>query len=247
MVVNQNRATVLSRRELLVAGCASLAVCCTGVERASVEEVRNARFTARPHPVRSDASRVAAPWLHVPQKLREPAPLLLALHGAGGNGPRTLEYVRDMADGIGAIALAPSSMNATWDLLVGNLGADIARIDAQLDLVFDAYAIDGKHICVSGFSDGASYALTLGLANGDLFTHVIAFSPGFLHATGQVGAPRFFISHGNDDDILPIDRCSRRIVPGLRDAGYDVVYREFDGGHTVPEKIAAEAMEWFAA
>jgi poly(3-hydroxybutyrate) depolymerase len=40
--------------------------------------------------------------------------------------------------------------------------------------------VDPQRICVSGFSDGASYALSLGLANGDLFTHVAAFSPGFM-------------------------------------------------------------------
>jgi predicted esterase len=31
----------------------------------------------------------------------------------------------------------------------------------------------------------------------------------------------------------------------LQRAGYDVHYREFDGGHTVPAEIANEAMEWF--
>jgi phospholipase/carboxylesterase len=30
----------------------------------------------------------------------------------------------------------------------------------------------------------ASYALSLGIANGNLFSHVLAFSPGFLAPTG---------------------------------------------------------------
>jgi predicted esterase len=29
-------------------------------------------------------------------------------------------------------------------------------------------------------------------------------------------------------------------------AGYDVRYREFEGGHTTPPEVMAEAMEWFA-
>jgi phospholipase/carboxylesterase len=53
----------------------------------------------------------------------------------------------------------------------------------------------------------------VGITNGDLFTHVIAFSPGFLAPARQEGAPRLFISHGIHDTVLPIDRCSRRIVP----------------------------------
>lgn len=39
------------------------------------------------------------------------------------------------------------------------------------------YAVDASRVCASGFSDGASYALTLGAANGQLFTHIAAFSP----------------------------------------------------------------------
>jgi phospholipase/carboxylesterase len=33
----------------------------------------------------------------------------------------------------------------------------------------------------------------------------------------------------------------------VRDAGYDVRYREFDGGHTVPPAIAREAFAWLTA
>jgi predicted esterase len=43
---------------------------------------------------------------------------------------------------------------------------------------------------------------------------------------------------------LPIDLTSRRMVPRLRDAGYHVTYREFDGVHAVPTPIAREALEW---
>jgi len=100
-------------------------------------------------------------------------------------------------------------------------------------------------MALGGFSDGASYALSLGLTNGDLFTHVIAFSPGFMAPAHQVGAPRIYISHGIHDAVLPIDRCSRRLVPILERAGYDVKYHEFDGPHTIPPDIAREAVEWF--
>jgi predicted esterase len=33
-------------------------------------------------------------------------------------------------------------------------------------------------------------------------------------------------------------------VPALRRRGYDVTFREFDGGHTVPPDIAREALGW---
>ena len=96
-----------------------------------------------------------------------------------------------------------------------------------------------------GFSDCASYALSLGLTNGDLFTHVVAFSPGFMAPAEEWDAPRVFVSHGAADTVLPVDRCSRRIVPALERAGYAVRYREFAGGHAVPPAIAREAIGWF--
>jgi predicted esterase len=102
-------------------------------------------------------------------------------------------------------------------------------------------------MAVAGFSDGASYALSLGVANGDLFTHIIAFSPGFLAPASRNGQPRIFVSHGVKDGVLPIDSCSRKIVPRLKHAGYEVRYREFDGPHTVPPEVAREALDWFGA
>jgi phospholipase/carboxylesterase len=61
----------------------------------------------------------------------------------------------------------------------------------------------------------------------------------------QRGEPRIFISHGTNDQVLPIDPCSRRIVPQLERAGYDVIYHEFDGPHTVPADIAKAGVAWF--
>ena len=41
-----------------------------------------------------------------------------------------------------------------------------------------AALIDPSRIAMAGFSDGASYSLSVGLANGDLFSAVFGFSPG---------------------------------------------------------------------
>jgi phage tail protein X len=89
--------------------------------------------------------------------------------------------------------------------------------------------------------------LSLGLANGDLFGRVMAFSPGFNAPAPPQGHPCLFISHGTADTVLPIDQCSRGIVPRLRQAGYDVTYQEFDGPHTVPPETAEMAAGWFLA
>ncbi len=133
------------------------------------------------------------------------------------------------------------------DAIRGGFGRDVAFVDRALTRVFEIVAADPARTAIGGFSDGASYALSLGLINGDLFPRVVAFSPGFVVNGTPQGRPRVFVSHGTDDPILPIDRCSRVIVPGLRTRGYDVTFREFPGGHEVPDAIAREGMQSVAA
>jgi phospholipase/carboxylesterase len=189
-------------------------------------------------------------YLYVPAGYRKetPAPLVLLLHGAGEDARDGLAQLRGQADEAGLILLAPGSRGPTWDLILnrGRYGPDVAAIDRALGHAFSRCAVDPERLGVGGYSDGASYALSLGLANGDLFSRVLAFSPGFLAPTGQRGSPRIFVSHGTRDGWLPIDSCSRRIVPRLERAGYEVRYREFDGGHVVPPDVAREAASWFA-
>jgi phospholipase/carboxylesterase len=187
-------------------------------------------------------------YLYVPASYaaERPAPLVLLLHGAGGHAQQGLDLLRSLADKVGVVLLAPASREQTWDLLVGRrYGPDVTIMDRALEQVFSRYAVDTARIAVGGFSDGASYALSLGITNGDLFTHVLAFSPGFVAPAERVGSPQVFISHGTRDEVLPIDLCSRRIVPRLEHAGYNVRYREFDGGHAISPEIALEALGWF--
>jgi phospholipase/carboxylesterase len=174
-----------------------------------------------------------------------PAPLAMMLHGAGGSAGNAWPLLQPLAGAAGFLVLAPDSRGRTWDVILHDYGGDVTFLDRALAQVFERYAVDPAHLAIAGFSDGASYALSLGLANGDLFTHVLAFSPGFAAPARRLGAPRIFVSHGVADTVLPIDACSRRIVPRLKQAGYPLDYNEFDGGHTVPPEIASQALEWF--
>ena len=187
---------------------------------------------------------IAPALLYVPAGDRgeRPIPIVLMLHGAGGKPRHSIDLVRAHADRLGFAILAPGSRGSSWDLVAARrFGADVAAIDRLLGHVLADYRVDPKRIGIAGFSDGASYALSLGLANGELFGFVLAFSPGFAAPARQQGKPRIFVSHGVEDRVLPIERCSRRIVPELRRVGYEVDYAEFAGGHGVPEAVAGKA------
>jgi len=216
----------------------------------------NGRVTARPRQVKTAAPKGLQElkleggrdgFIYVPAAYSQerPAPLVLMLHGAGGNARHSVPLLQDFADKAGVILLVPDSRGRTWDVIVGGYGPDVAYIDRALEQTFGRYNIDPTRIALAGFSDGASYALSLGVTNGDLFTHVVAFSPGFMAQAGERGSPALFISHGTKDRVLPVESCSRKIVPRVKRAGYRVRYREFDGPHTVPPDIAGEAMDWF--
>jgi predicted esterase len=112
--------------------------------------------------------------------------------------------------------------------------------------VFQKLLVDPAKLALGGFSDGATYALSLGLINGDLFKRIVAFSPGFVVEGPANGKPDLFISHGTHDHILPIDRCGRQIAGSLKSKGYNVVLREFDGDHEVPDEVAREGLSWVA-
>jgi phospholipase/carboxylesterase len=174
-----------------------------------------------------------------------PAPLALMLHGAGGDAEQGVSLLRDLADASGLILVAPDSRGATWDVIEGGYGPDVSFIDAALEQTFSRYSIDASRVAAGGFSDGASYALSLGVANGDLFTHVLAFSPGFMAPPALVGRPRLFVSHGRFDRVLPVDVCGRRVATEAQRAGYEVEYVEFEGPHTVPREVARAGLEWF--
>ncbi|CAI8917545.1 alpha/beta hydrolase [Methylocaldum szegediense] len=218
-------------------------------------------LSARPERIRTKAAKPAPTGLqplelesgcnghlYVPENYREERalPLVLLFHGAGGNSRHGLAPLLNLADPCGLILAAPASNEFTWDVIIQDYGIDVGQVDRILNHVFAHYAIDTSRIAIGGFSDGASYALSLGIMNGDLFSHILAFSPGFMISTVQRGNPRVFISHGTEDTVLPIDQCSRRIVPKLKRAGYDVSYQEFEGGHVVPSEIARQATRWFA-
>ena len=187
--------------------------------------------------------------LYVPKKYKaeNPAAFALMLHGAGGNAEHGIGLLRQFADDANIILLAPASQAATWGVIADTYGVDVEFIDLVLEYTFERFAVDNSRLAVGGFSDGASYALSLGLINGDLFSHIIAFSPGFMAPTGQAGKPQIYISHGTGDRVLPVERCSRRLAPQLIRGGYEVLYREFDGSHAIPHEIACESVLWFAA
>ncbi|WP_242063296.1 alpha/beta hydrolase family protein [Nostoc sp. FACHB-892] len=104
-------------------------------------------------------------FVYVPESYRtdQPAPLVLILHGAGGDAEGALKILYHLAIRIATILLAVDSRQQTWDIIRGSYGPDIAFIDRALAQTFSHYAIAPNQVAIAGFSDGASYALSVGI------------------------------------------------------------------------------------
>lgn len=183
-------------------------------------------------------------------------PVVVLLHGAGGSGEGMALEFSQFATNAGLIIVAPNSYYQTWDLIYSAtqsgqaiFGPDRAYIDNLLRWTFDHLNVDPTRLGIAGFDDGAVYALWLGLKNGDLFTRVGAFSPCSNVPTTTTGLPLIFVSHSQNDQLAPIDVCSRNMVPRLQSAGYTVDFVEYPtstgNGHFMTPEVMAEAMQFF--
>lgn len=172
-------------------------------------------------------------------------PLLIALHGSGETSSFWKNYYA-RAEERGFIFMALDSKKYTWDAIIDGYGEDFQTLDRALKYVFERCYIDEERIALSGFSDGGTYTLSLGPCNGDLFTHLIAHSPGYLiYSEPIIGKPKIYISHGLSDTELSVG-CSRDIlVPHFIEEAYNVTYNEFMGVHEVPDSVSDNTLDWF--
>ncbi len=187
------------------------------------------------------------PWLYVPTALapHRPTPLVVLFHGCGGSAEKILPMLAVHAEARGFLLLVPQSLHPTWDLVIAGNGPDRDRLEGTLQAVSTHFLLDPGRIAFAGHSDGGSYALSLGLTNGDFVSHLIVSSAGFMSVQVQVGVPRVFLSHGTRDEQIPIERSGRTHARLLREAGYDVAFVEYDGPHAYDPAVVRRAVDFF--
>jgi predicted esterase len=247
----------LTRREFCATvGAMAAATACAG--NSNPFEPSDPHLTARPA---SPTGTIDPGWhqlwsesptahLLVPQGYdpSQAHPLVVGFHGAGGTADGHRAFMGPYAESDDFLLLVPDSLSYTWDGVLGEYGNDIRTVDRALKATFERARVDPARITAEGFSDGASYVLGVGILNPEVFTRIVAFSPGFITLTEvQAVKPTIFVSHGRQDPVLPIDQASRVIVPALRNAGFTVDYREFDGVHEIPPDIARAAVDFIVA
>lgn len=174
-----------------------------------------------------------------------PVPLMVLFHGGGGSAQKILPFFRKHAEDNGFLLLVAQSLMPTWDIVIAGNGPDRERLETALREVAAHFQIDPERLAFAGHSDGGSYALSTGLANGDFVTHIIGLSAGFMTVLHQEGSPHVFIAHGARDEQTPIETAGRAHAQRLDAAGYDVTYIEHDGPHAIQPRIVETAVRYF--
>ena len=171
-------------------------------------------------------------------------PLVIMLHGFSGWGDNQRRLFA-LAEELGFIVVAPESRDITWGKEAPGFDQDVRYIGAAFRHVGSLVDVDFDHVALGGQSDGAGYALTMGLAYGDTFNHLIILAGGgLIEPIRRQGKPKIFLAQGVKDTTMPPDVSGRKNYKLLKD-DYDVTYREHEGGHGTPIEITREALLWF--
>ena len=198
---------------------------------------------AEPDPDSDDPVREGVLYIPKAYDPETPMPLVVMLHGFAGSGER-MKYMWPLAEELGLLILAPDSRSMTWGQSNPGFDADVKYISPAYKWVTQRLNIDPARVALGGVSDGAGYALSMGLAYGEVFNHLLVFAGGTMLPFRREGKPLVYFAHGTNDHQMPIDRTARRFAPELKAQGYDVTLREYEGGHGAPLAIVREAFEW---
>lgn len=146
-----------------------------------------------------------------PEKEETPLPLLVALHGSGGNGEefKASSNLGSLALERNFIAVFPSGVDGTWD--GGNCCSsehkkDVEAIKAIINNVKQEHNIDASRVFVAGFSNGGIMAYRIACELSDIVTGVASVS-------GTIGVEEcqhenpvtVFHAHGTNDTIVPFN------------------------------------------
>ena len=154
-------------------------------------------------------------WLHVPKNCPAGAPLVVAMHGAGGSSNDQSPHFNEIADTAKFIVAYPQGEPIYFPVFGGTVNgwnasgednADVAFFKAMVDEIGQNYQIDRNRVYCCGFSNGGMNAYALANACSDVFAACASIS-GFplnefhLHHTGQRPVP-FLHIHGKKDDFV---------------------------------------------
>lgn len=186
-------------------------------------------------------------------------PLFTVLHGAGRREEALAKAYRAAANARRAFFLVPRSVEPTWDLIAGGERDDLDFLEYAYDLIYRRYPIDPLQQSLIGYSDGASYALSVGLSNAEMFSALMVWAAGFVvldppttaafRADGlPASKPRIYLEYGTHDQLFDFQTVALPMRENLERSGFDVTFSVDEGGRHMPSgSFHTEVLDWYFA
>lgn len=199
-------------------------------------------------------------------------PLLIALHGRGGNAVNfsSISSLISKRDIIIAIPEGPYSFNSvgtiefvmhSWDIVTDKREVMQIADPLVVEYIADISSELKKELNISrtylmGFSQGAAYAYAAGIRFSERFDGLICFGgtipdqtlyPWFISDMdiSAGNSLKVFVAHGLNDQAINSDNAARSVAI-LEKNGYNVKQVLFEGGHYVPGEVLNEAIDWLS-
>jgi poly(3-hydroxybutyrate) depolymerase len=194
-------------------------------------------------------------------------PLVTVLHGAGRQDEMLIKAYRDEAEERQAFFLIPRSFHMTWDLIALGLQGgggpnpegheppsdrpDLDFLEYAYDLIYRRFPVDHRRQGLVGYSDGASYGLSIGLSNPHVFRALAVWAAGFVALDDTAAAegtprPAVLVEYGTHDELFPFEKVALPMKQQLTALGCDLSFRVDEGGKHWPSgTFQSEALDWF--
>ncbi len=201
-----------------------------------------------------------------PEQITSQTTLLVLLHGYGSNEQDLFSFTPTLpAEWLIVSFRAPLNSEYegfSWydiDLMNQENRIDLPQANTSLEQVMEnivrvkeTYGLTENVTHLAGFSQGGILSYALALQNPGFFSKVACLScyleeklvGPITKEKKKIEKMRFFISHGTDDAIIPLE-WGRKAADILYDAGAYFSFREYMSGHGVNQKNYMDLMEFF--
>ena len=183
---------------------------------------------------RSDVDNTLQPYrVFIPSSYdpNKPAPLVVALHGMGGDESSMFDLYRNgelkkQADRLGFIVVCPKGRDSA-SMYRGPAEKDVLDVLAE---VRGDYKIASERIYLMGHSMGGFGTWSIAMNYPDLFAALGPFAGGGTPSgMAKIKHIPQYVVHGDNDKTVPVG-MSRSMVKAGKEAGAKIVYVEVAGG-----------------
>ena len=170
--------------------------------------------------------------LYTPARTQAAPPLVVVLHGGGGNGLQLMRYTRHrfnrLAEQEGFLVVYPDAADRMWDFGEGKVSQslptrhnDLKFLTRMIDEISRGSGIDRRRIFATGISRGGQASYFLGCKRPDLIRAIAPMTmplPDFLADDCSRSAPMpILLMNGTKDPIVPYHGGPIRL--GRKDRG----------------------------